>query len=116
MKGTFAYCRTKEAIKRMADGDIIQNCNTELYYKKLNKQTYVSTDSFSWEPSEDSIEFFPCYEEWRSLSNLHYYTDLETVTSIDEIRYLSPSGKILKPDDNRADKSKKRWFINYLLS
>ena len=116
IRGTFAYCRTKEAIKRMKEGDIIQNCNSEIYYKQLNNQTYMSHDSFSWKPSDTPMKLYPCYEEWRSLSNLHYYDDLIGGTSETNLRYLTKDGKVLKYDDRRANKFKKRWFINHLLS
>lgn len=115
MRGTFAYCRTKEAIKRMEDGDIIQNLSTEQYFKIEKGMVCVSSDCFRWGEFTPPMETFPPYEEWKSVSNLHYYEDLKKEIGEQKLRYLTCDEEIIDESDIQADKNKKRWFYGNLL-
>lgn len=115
MKGTFAFCKTQEAIKRLNDGDIIQNLETEQYFKKRNGELLISNNCLKWRKFEGAMTFSPL-TDWRSLSNLHYYDDLKTAFPSEEIQYLTSDKKVIKETDPAADKNKKRWFIGSLLS
>lgn len=115
MRGTFAYCRTKEAKRRMMDGDIIQRLRTEQYFKYENDTIYVSTDCHKWGEFLPPMETFPPYEEWKSLSNLHYYDDLKKELGDQKLWYLTKDEKVVDEYDMQADKSKKRWFAGDLL-
>lgn len=113
MKGTHVFCRTNEAVKRMQDGDIIQNLTNEQYFKQHDSLIYVSKDCFRWEKYEQPMESFPPYEEWKSLSDLHYYSDLVSTKEIDttHLKYLTLDDRKLSFGDVEADLTKKRWFI-----
>ena len=111
MKGTFQYCRTKDAIEWLKAGDIIQNIETDEYFKMKRGQILVSDDSFHWNKYNAPIEVFPPFVEWRSLSDLHYYSDLKRECPDAEFLFLSKENQILTEDDNESDKSKKRWFL-----
>lgn len=115
MSGTFAFCRTKEAIKRMDDWDIIQNLTTEQYFKKEKGKVFISTDCYNWNLFAFPMETFPPYTEWRSLSNLHYYEDLKNEAADQTLCYLSQNEEILDEHDSRVDKSKKRWFVGAIF-
>jgi hypothetical protein len=114
MKGTFAYCRTKDAIAWMEDGDIIQHLQDRTYFKKVNSIVYFSDDSLHWEEFTTPMETFPPYEEWRSIYNLHYLKDLEHKNK-SGVKYLAPNDIVLPYDDPEADKTKKRWFVGGIL-
>ena len=115
MKGTFQYARTKEAIKWLYDGDIIQNIGSDEYYRLKNGKLYISDDSFHWVKYNQPIEAFPPYVEWRSLSNLHYYDDLKDEIGEEPICYLSSDNEVIEENDKRADKTQKRWFVKALV-
>lgn len=115
MRGTFQYCKTKEAIKRMEDGDMIQNCKTEQYFKMENNIIYASTNTINWGEFVPPMTTFPPYEEWRSCSNLHYYKDLKKQAGNKKIWYLTNDEQVIDETDSRADKNKKRWFFGSLL-
>lgn len=116
MKGTFQYCHTAEAVKRMNDGDILQNLTSEQYFKKENGITLTSADTFKWCEYALPIEHFEADEEWRSLSNLHYYQDLKKHFKDESLNYLTIDNKVLSEDEPGADQTKKRWFQGNLLT
>lgn len=112
MNGTFAFCRTNEAIKRLGDGDVIQNIKNGYFFRKDGSKILVSNDYQSWEIFNEPFEVFPPYEEWKSVLNLHYYDDLEH----NNIYFLSLDDRILDKDDCEADKTMKRWFSGGMLN
>ena len=116
MKGTFAYCHTREAFKRMEHGDILQRLADEKYYRKEKGGISKSDDTYYWIPSEQPPESFPTFEEWRSLSNLHYYEDLKKNYPNEVLLYLSHNDKVLEEDHPKSDKEMKRWFLKSLWS
>ena len=116
MKGTFAFCRTKEAIKRLNDGEIIQNISNETYYRKRKRKIESSYDCVKWVLFDKPLEKFPPYEEWRSISNLHYHEDLvPQIVKGKTLNYLTLDDKIVNEDHPEADKTKKRWFLGGIL-
>lgn len=116
MNGTFPYCHTKEAIKRMEDGNIILHLSSEIYFKKSKKQIHSSLDGRNWELYEQPLITFPIYEEWRSLSNLHYYEDLVESAHGKPLKFLTTNDKMVDETHPKADKLKMRWFIDEPLS
>ena len=116
MKGTFQYCRTEEALKRMDDGDIVQHLQSEHYFKKDNGRVLTSTDTFRWGEYVIPMDHFALNEEWRSLSNLHYYQDLKKHFKSELLFYLTQDNQIVNEENKLADKTKKRWFQGNLLS
>lgn len=115
MRGTFPYCRTGEALKRMEDGDIIQNLRTEQYFKKEAQTVYASTDSFKWGEFAPGMNIFSSDEEWRSLSNLHYYNDLKKEAGEQKIWFLTRDNEVIDETSPLANKNKKRWFYGSIL-
>lgn len=117
MKGTFPFCRTNEAIKRMGDGDVIQNQDDELYFKKEGDIIFVSHDNFHWEEYTKPMELYPPYAEWRSLSNLHYWEDLkkDSILKKGQLKYLTLDDRVLDEEDTETDRTKKRWFVGEIL-
>lgn len=111
MPGTFAFCRTTEAVKRMNDGDIIQNLDSDLFFKQEGDTILFSIDCNKWNIFREPMNTFPPFVEWRSLSNLHYYNDLVMESSA-KIQYLTVDDVIIEESNPLADKTKKRWFIN----
>jgi hypothetical protein len=109
MKGTFPYCRTKEVILWMNDGDIVQNLTSEEYFKKEDAMVFVSQNLSHWEEFNEPMEIFPPYIEWRSLTNLHYYKDIKTDKPLN---YLTADERILAEEDHEANRESKRWFFN----
>lgn len=107
MTGTFPFCRTSEAIRRLNGGDVIQNLVFNAYFKKEGDLIFVSEDNFRWEAFDQPLETFPPYHEWRSLSNLHYWEDLQGNNK----KYLTITDQVVDEDHPEADKSQKRWFI-----
>lgn len=99
------YCRTNEAVKWMNDGDVIQNLESEEYYKKEGLSVFVSHDTIHWKKFELPMEIFPPYEEWRSITNLHYYDEVEG-----DKMFLTSDDRPVTEDDPEADKNKKRWY------
>ena len=116
MKGTFAFCRTREALKRLDHGDILQRISTEEYYKKEKGKILKSPDTFHWIPTDQPIESFPPFEDWKSLSNLHYYDDLKLNDPEAELIYLTEKDRIVDETNPQADRTKKRWFLKSLWS
>lgn len=104
------YARTNKAIEWLNDGDIIQHLGNLFYFRKKDSTILFSNDVIHWDQFQEPLETFPPYDEWRSIMNLHYYNDIEG-----EKLYLTPDEKVLPESDPEADKSKKRWFINYML-
>ena len=113
--GTYPFCRTKEAVKRMHDDDVIQRIATDDYYKIEHGLLKISSNLVHWDLCPHSIESLPPYEDWRSLSNLHYYEDFKTDKSI-KVKYLTADDCIVSETNPLADKSKKRWFLEDLWS
>jgi hypothetical protein len=113
MIGTYPYCRTNEAIKWLEDGDTIQHLETEIYFKKENDIVYTSTDNIRWEEFTQPMEIFPTYTEWRSISDLHYFTDL--IDHIPLPKYLTSDDRVIGYDHPEADITKKRWFALTIL-
>lgn len=99
------YCRTNKAIEWLNDGDIIQNLSTDDYFKKEGTTVFVSRNTLNWKEFELLLETFPPYEEWRSITNLHYYDEIQGEKS-----YLTPDDRCIDEDDPEADKNKKRWY------
>ena len=116
MRGTFQYCRTYEAIKRMDDGDIVQHLKTEHYFKKSDGRVLTSIDTFRWGEYVIPLDNFGLTDEWRSLSNLHYYEDLKKHFQSELLFYLTQDNQIVDEEDELADKTKKRWFQGKLFS
>ena len=115
MQGTYPYCRTKEAIKRLQDDDVVQRLSTEMYYKIEHGVLKISHNTFQWEVCPHTVGTFPPYEEWRSLTNLHYYSDLKKDESV-KVKYLTPQEEVVSETHHLADKTKKRWFLEELWS
>lgn len=110
--GTYPFCRTKEAIQRMLDGDVIQNTMTSDYFKVEHLKFYISSDCIHWEEFTRPMETFPPYVEWRSVHNLHYYADLKRPPNNEPMWFLASDGEVLIEDHPKTDKTKKRWFLN----
>lgn|SRR5437763_13255720 len=101
------YCRTNKAIEWLNDGDIIQHVYDEVYFKKEGDTILSSRDCFHWEEFGLPMETFPSFEEFRSITNLHYYDEIEG-----EKVFLTSDDRVVSENDPEADKSKKRWFIS----
>lgn len=114
MTGTFSFCRTNEAIIWMNDGDVIQHLEDETYFKKEGDIVFISTDNVHWKEFTQPMEIFPTFTEWRSLSNLHYFTDL-MMDHNSLPKYLTPDDRILDYEHPEADILKKRWFMGGVL-
>lgn len=106
------YCRTKEAIQWLEDGDIIQHVEDEMYLKKENGVIFVSNDNHHWQEFKFPMEAFPPFVEWRSTTNLHYLNDLP---KRNDLWYLDFDDKVLPYEDSGVDKNKKRWFVGGVL-
>lgn len=104
-------CRTKEALKRLNDGDIIQNLDSEDYFQKIDGSVYISKDCMNWKKFEIPMYTFPPYNEWRSVTNLHYYHDLKIEKSEEEKLFLTVDKKVVDKNHPKADREKKRWFM-----
>lgn len=115
MKGTFQYSRTRDAIEWLKAGDIIQNIETDEYFKMRKGKVFISDDSFHWVRFTNPIQVYPPYMEWRSLSNLHYYEDLKNELGDETICYLSDEMEVFEENDKRADKKQKRWFVKSMV-
>lgn len=99
------YCRTNKAIEWLNDGDTIQHLANLFYFKKKEDSILFSNDAIHWDKFREPLETFPPYDEWRSITNLHYYDEIEGEKS-----YLTSDDRCINEDDPEADKTKKRWF------
>jgi hypothetical protein len=109
------YCRSKEAFKWLSDGDIIQNLESEEFYKEENGTILTSLDCVQWRPFNKPMVVFPPYVEWRSISNFHYYNDLKKTNPDSLLYYLTNQEELLNEDHSLADKDRKRWLVNIPL-
>lgn len=103
------YGRTNKAIQWLDDGDIIQHVNNETYFKKEGDTVLSSQDCRKWEEFECPMETFPPFEEFRSITNLHYYNEIKG-----EKLFLISEDHIIPENHPEADKTKKRWFTKIL--
>lgn len=115
MTGTFSFCKTNEAWKRVDDGDIVQHLNSEMYYKKDSKGiVYQSLNLSNWTECY-GIPLFDLNDDWRSLSNLHYYHDLKSMAS-GSLMFLTIDDQVIDEHHPTSDKEKKRWFVGGILN
>lgn len=98
------YCKTEKALKWLNDGDIIQHLATERYYMKKDNWILYSKDAVHW-LVKMTMNDFATDEEWRSITNLHYYDEIEGKKA-----FLTQDNRSLSEDDPEVDKTKKRWY------
>ena len=110
------FCQTEEALKRLLDGDIIENVEQQFFLRKDNHQLLMSYDCVRWQQTDNSFSSFFSGGIWRSLSNLSYYQQLKEEDPQASLSYLTEQDTILPESHPNVDKTKRRWFKGGILN
>jgi len=109
------FCTAEEAAKRMLDGDIIENLNSNYFLKKEKNFIFQSFDCIQWTKTTLELHTFFNGDSWRSLSNLSYYQELKERHPYSKLNYLCEDDSIVDEYEKKADKTKRRWFVGGIL-